>query len=54
MSDKDVVLAAESAVGCAVEADLHVHVRVPFLSLVVCTVAEAAPARKCLYISKTC
>ena len=42
-SDKDVVLAGESAVGRAVEADLHVHVRVPFLSGIVCTLAEAAP-----------
>ena len=46
MSDKDVVLAAESAVGCAVEADLHVHVRVPFLSQTVCTLAEAAPPQE--------
>ena len=29
--------------GRAVEADLHVHVRVPFLSRTVCTLAEAAP-----------
>ena len=40
-SDKDVVLAAESAVGRAVEADLHEPV--PFLSRTVCTLAEAAP-----------
>ena len=44
MSDKDVVLAAESAVGCAVEADLHVPV--PFLSRTVCTLAEAAPPQE--------
>ena len=42
-SDKDVVLAAESAVGRAVEADLHVHEPVPFLSRTVSTLAEAAP-----------
>ena len=46
LSDKDVVLAAQSAVGCAVEADLHVHVRVPFLSQTVCTLAEAAPPQE--------
>ena len=40
-SDKDVVLAAESLVGRAVEADLHEPV--PFLSRTVCTLAEAAP-----------
>ena len=45
-SDKDVVLAAESAVGRAVEADLHLHVRVPFLSRTVCTLAEAAPPQE--------
>ena len=45
-SDKDVVLAAESAVGRAVEADLHVHVPVPFLSRTVCTLAEAAPPQE--------
>ena len=39
--DKDVVLAAESAVDRAVEADLHVSV--PFLSRTVCALAEAAP-----------
>ena len=40
-SDKDVVLAAESAVGRAVETDLHVPV--PFLSRTVCALTEAAP-----------
>ena len=39
-SNKGVVLAAESAVGRAVEADLHEPV--PFLSRTVCTLAEAA------------
>ena len=43
-SDKDVVLAAESAVGRAVEADLHEPV--PFLSRTVCTLAEAAPPKE--------
>ena len=38
---KDVVLAAESTVDRAVEADLHVSV--PFLSRTVCALAEAAP-----------
>ena len=38
------MLAAESAVGRAVEADLHVHV--PFLSRTVCTLAEAAPSQE--------
>ena len=42
----DVVLAAESAVGRAVEADLHVRVPVPFLSRTVCTLAEAAPPQE--------
>ena len=41
-SDKDVVLAAESAV----EDDLHVHVPVWFLSRTVCTLAEAAPPQE--------
>ena len=45
-SDKDVVLAAESAVGRAVVADLHVHVPVQFLSRTVCTLAEAAPPQE--------
>ena len=45
-SDKDVVLAAESAVGRAVEAALHLHVPVPFLSRAVCTLAEAAPPQE--------
>ena len=40
------MLAAESAVGSAVEADLHVHVPVPFLSRTVCTLAEAAPPQE--------
>ena len=40
-SDKNVVLAAKSAVGRELEADLHVPV--PFLSRTVCTLAEAAP-----------
>ena len=35
--DKDVVLAAESEVGRAVEADLHVPV--PFLSRTICNLA---------------
>ena len=39
-SDKDVVLATESAVGRAVEADLHEPV--PFLSRTICTLAQAA------------
>ena len=43
-SDKDVVLAAESAVGRAMEDDFHV--RVPFLSRNVCTLAEAAPPQE--------
>ena len=43
-SDKDVVLAAERAVGRAVEADLHVPVQ--FLSPTVCTLAEAAPPQE--------
>ena len=42
--DKDVVLAAEIAVGHAVEADLHVPV--PFLSWTVCTLAEVAPPQE--------
>ena len=42
----DVVLAAESAVGRAVEADLHVRVPVPFLSRTVCTLAEAPPPQE--------
>ena len=42
-SDKDVVLAAENAVDCAVETDLHVPV--PFLSRTVCTLAEAVKKR---------
>ena len=42
-SDKDVVLAAESAVGRAVEVDLHVPA--PFLSRTVCALPEAAPAQ---------
>ena len=45
-SDKDVVLAAESAVGRAVVADLHVYVPVQFLSRTVCTLAEAAPPQE--------
>ena len=43
-SDKDVVLAAESAVDRAVEADLHEPV--PFQSRTVCTLAEAAPTQE--------
>ena len=43
-SDKDVVLAAESAVDRAVEADLHEPV--PFLSWTVCTLTEAAPPQE--------
>ena len=43
-SDKDVVLAAESAVGRAGEADLHEPV--PFLSRTVCTLAQAAPSQE--------
>ena len=43
-ADKDVVLAAESAVGRAVEADLHEPV--PFLSRAVCALAEAAPPQE--------
>ena len=39
--DKDVVLAAESAVGRAVESDLHYLCR--FCSRTVCALAEAAP-----------
>ena len=39
-SDKDVVLAAESAMGRAVEADLHEPV--PFLSRTVCDLAKVA------------
>ena len=41
-SDKYVVLVAESAVGHAVEADLHVPV--PFLSRAICTLPESAPS----------
>ena len=43
-SDEDVVLAAESTVGRAVEAALHEPV--PFLSRAVCTLAEAAPPQE--------
>ena len=51
-SDKDVVLAAESAVGRAVEADLHEPV--PFLSRTVCTLAEAAPPQELPAHLQTC
>ena len=43
-SDKDVVLAGESLVDRAVEADLHEPV--PFQSRTVCTLAEAAPTQE--------
>ena len=42
--DMDVVPVAEGAVGRAVEADLHVPV--PFLPRIVCTLAEAAPPQE--------
>ena len=50
-SDKGMLLAAESAVGRAVEADLHVPV--PLLSRSVPLLRRPHP-RKCPYISKTC
>ena len=40
------LLAAESAVGRAVEA--YLHVPVPLLPLIVCTLAEAAPPQEVL------
>ena len=42
--DKDVVLAAKSAVDRVVETDLHVSV--PFLSRTICALAEAAPPQE--------
>ena len=43
-SDMDLVLAAVSAVGRAVEADLHEPV--PFLSRTVCTLSQGAPSQE--------